>query len=35
MIFALAQSRSEAHDRRSRESVLRQDDWVDKYMPGM
>ncbi len=34
-IFKLAQSRSEAHDRRSRESVLRQDDWVDKYMPGM
>ena len=33
--FRIAQSRSEARDRRSREAVLKQDDWVDKYMPGI
>ncbi len=34
-IFRMAQGRSEAHDRRSRDGVLKQDDWIDKYMPGM
>ncbi|MEM8757391.1 MAG: hypothetical protein AAGF47_06385 [Planctomycetota bacterium] len=33
-VFKLAQSRSEARDRRSRASVLKQDDWIDRYMPG-
>jgi len=33
-IFRLAQSRSEARDRRNRGAVLRQDDWIDKYLPG-
>lgn len=33
-LFRLAQSRSEARDRRNRASVLRQDDWIDKHLPG-
>jgi preprotein translocase subunit SecA len=33
-IFKLAQRRAEAHARRNREAVLRQDDWIDKYLPG-
>jgi preprotein translocase subunit SecA len=33
-VFRLAQSRSEARDRRNRGSVLRQDDWIDKFLPG-
>ncbi len=32
--FELAQRRSEAFARRNREGVLRQDDWIDKYLPG-
>ncbi len=32
--FRLAQRSSEARDRRSREGVLRQDDWMEKYLPG-
>lgn len=34
-IFRLAQSRSEARDRRNRAAVLKQDDWMEKYLPGM
>ena len=30
-----AQRRAEARARRSRAGVLRQDDWVDKHLPGM
>lgn len=33
-VFRLAQRRSEAFARRGREAVLRQDDWIDKYLPG-
>jgi preprotein translocase subunit SecA len=33
-VFRLAQRRSEARDRRNRAAVLRQDDWIDKYLPG-
>jgi len=33
-VFGLAQARSEARDRRNRASVLRQDDWIDKNLPG-
>jgi len=33
-LFRLAQRRGEAHDRRNRASVLRQDDWIDKHLPG-
>jgi len=33
-VFRLAQSRSEARDRRNRAQVLKQDDWIDKYLPG-
>jgi preprotein translocase subunit SecA len=33
-VFRLAQSRGEARDRRNRASVLRQDDWIDKFLPG-
>lgn len=32
--FRIAQRSSEARDRRSREGVLRQDDWMEKYLPG-
>jgi len=34
-IFRLAQSRSEARDRRNRAAVLKQDNWMEKYLPGM
>ncbi|MDX2131102.1 MAG: hypothetical protein SFY69_03500 [Planctomycetota bacterium] len=34
MVFRHAQRRSEARDRRNRASVLRQDDWIDKHLPG-
>ncbi|MEL7474359.1 MAG: hypothetical protein AAGK04_13660, partial [Planctomycetota bacterium] len=30
----LSQRLSEARDRRNRSGVLRQDDWIDKYLPG-
>ncbi|MBK7406362.1 MAG: hypothetical protein IPJ41_17620 [Phycisphaerales bacterium] len=33
-LFRLAQRRSEAHARHGREAVLRQDDWMEKYLPG-
>ncbi|CAG0993591.1 Protein translocase subunit SecA [Phycisphaerales bacterium] len=33
-VFRLAQRRSEARDRRNRAGVLRQDDWIDKHLPG-
>jgi preprotein translocase subunit SecA len=34
-LFRLAQRRSEAKDRQGRASVLRQDDWVEKHLPGV
>ncbi len=34
-MFALAQRRSQARDRRNRAAVLRQDDWVEKHLPGV
>ncbi len=34
-VFRFAQRRSEAKDRRNRASVLRQDDWIDKHLPGV
>jgi preprotein translocase subunit SecA len=33
-IFRLAQKRSESRDRINRAGVLRQDDWIDKFLPG-
>ena len=33
-VFRLAQSRNEARERRNRAAVLKQDDWIDKYLPG-
>ncbi len=33
-LFHRAQRRSEAYARRGREAVLRQDDWMEKYLPG-
>jgi preprotein translocase subunit SecA len=33
-MFRIAQRRAEARGRRSRGEVLRQDDWIDKYLPG-
>ncbi len=33
-LFRLAQRRSEGRDRTNRAGVLRQDDWIDKYLPG-
>jgi len=33
-LFRYAQRQSEARDRRNRAGVLRQDDWIDKYLPG-
>ncbi len=33
-LFRLAQRRAEARGRTSRREVLRQDDWMDKYLPG-
>lgn len=34
-VFRLAQARSEARDRRNRAAVLRQDDWIERYLPGV
>ena len=34
VLFRLSQRASEARDRRSREGVLRGDDWMEKYLPG-
>ena len=34
-LFRHAQARSEAKDRRNRASVLKQDDWIDKHLPGV
>ena len=34
VMFRLAQRRAEARARRSRASVLRQDDWIEKNLPG-
>jgi preprotein translocase subunit SecA len=33
-VFRLAQRSAEARARRGRASVLRQDDWIEKYLPG-
>jgi preprotein translocase subunit SecA len=33
-LFRLAQRRAEARARRGRASVLKQDDWIEKYLPG-
>ncbi len=33
-VFRFAQRRAEARARRGRTDVLRQDDWIDQYMPG-
>lgn len=33
-VFREAQRRAEARDRRNRGAVMRQDDWIDKYLPG-
>jgi len=33
-VFRLGQRRAEARGRMSRREVLRQDDWMDKYLPG-
>ncbi|MEZ6234806.1 MAG: hypothetical protein R3B68_11505 [Phycisphaerales bacterium] len=33
-VFEIAQRRAQARDRRNRASVMRQDDWIDKYLPG-
>jgi preprotein translocase subunit SecA len=35
VLFRVAQRRAEARARRNRSSVLRQDDWIDKHLPGM
>jgi preprotein translocase subunit SecA len=35
MLFRWAQRQSEAKDRQNRGAVLRQDDWVEKHLPGM
>ncbi|HEX2839294.1 MAG TPA: hypothetical protein VHN77_14345 [Phycisphaerales bacterium] len=34
-LFRFAQMRNESRDRRNRANVLRQDDWIDKHMPGV
>ena len=34
-LLRFAQRRNERHDRRNRDSVLRQDDWIDKHLPGV
>ncbi len=34
-LFRLAQRRSEGRDRTNRAQVLRQDDWIDKHLPGV
>ncbi len=33
-VFRLAQRRAEARGRRSRAEVMRQDDWIEKHLPG-
>ncbi|MEN0021210.1 MAG: hypothetical protein AAF747_10035, partial [Planctomycetota bacterium] len=33
-LFRTAQKRAEAFARRNRDGVLKQDDWIDKYLPG-
>jgi preprotein translocase subunit SecA len=33
-LFRLAQARNQSRDRRNRANVLRQDDWIDKHLPG-
>lgn len=33
-VFQIAQQRAQARDRRNRAAVMRQDDWIDKYLPG-
>ncbi|MGH7133185.1 MAG: hypothetical protein ACREJO_14725 [Phycisphaerales bacterium] len=33
-LFRFAQRRSEARDRRNRAEVLKQDDWIEKHLPG-
>ncbi len=34
LLCRAAQRRNEARDRRNRASVLRQDEWIDKHLPG-
>jgi hypothetical protein len=34
-VFRLAQRRNERKDRSNRAAVLRQDDWIDKNLPGV
>jgi preprotein translocase subunit SecA len=34
-LMRFAQQRSEARDRRNRMAVLKQDDWIDKHLPGV
>ena len=34
-LFQIAQSRAQSRDRGMRSEVLRQDDWVEKHLPGM
>lgn len=34
-LLAWAQRRAQSHDRRNRDSVLKQDDWIDKHLPGV
>jgi preprotein translocase subunit SecA len=34
-LFRHAQARSEAKDRQNRAAVLKQDDWIDKHLPGV
>ncbi len=34
-LYRFAQMRNESRDRRNRANVLRQDDWIDKHMPGV
>ena len=34
-VFLLAQRRAEARARTMRAEVLRQDDWIEKHLPGM
>jgi len=34
-LFRIAQRRAEARARRGRSGVLKQDDWIEKYLPGM
>jgi preprotein translocase subunit SecA len=34
-LLSWSQWRAQAHDRRNRDSVLKQDDWIDKHLPGV